>query len=129
LFKGRNILVAEDNVLNQKIVSHTLIKNGATVTIAINGTEVIKEISNRSFDFILMDLYMPEMDGFEATEYIRDTLKNPVPIIALSASNFEGEMRKCINTGMNACIVKPFDIVKLKNTLTESALLKHLLDR
>jgi CheY-like chemotaxis protein len=129
LFKGRNILVAEDNVLNQKIVSHTLIKNGATVTIAINGTEVIKEMSNRNFDLILMDLYMPEMDGFEATEYIRDTLKNPVPIIALSASNFEEEMKKCINTGMNACIVKPFDIVKLQNTLNESALLKHLIDQ
>lgn len=129
MFKGRNILVAEDNVLNQKIVSHTLIKNGATVTIAINGTEVIKEMSNRKFDLILMDLYMPEMDGFEATEYIRDTLKNPVPIIALSASNFEEEMKKCINTGMNACIVKPFDIVKLQNTLNESSLLKHLIDQ
>lgn len=123
MLTGKTILVAEDNILNQKIVSHNLIKYGASVTIAANGNEVIREISKRKFDLILMDLYMPEMDGFEATTHIRQFLNDNTPIIALSASNFEDEMKKCINTGMNACIVKPFETQKLLKTLTELGLL------
>lgn len=126
MLTGTNILVAEDNILNQKIVSHILVKSGAAVTIAINGNEVINAMEKVKFDLILMDLYMPLMDGFETTEYIRKTLKNNIPIIALSASNFEDEMKKCISTGMNACIVKPFEIQKLKKTMTEMGLLNQM---
>lgn len=126
MLTGVNILVAEDNVLNQRIVSHNLTKSGAVVTIAVNGNEVIRAMENGKFDLILMDLFMPEMDGFEATTYIRQTLRDNTPIIALSASNYEDEMKKCINTGMNACIVKPFDIQKLLKTLTEIGLINQM---
>jgi CheY-like chemotaxis protein len=126
LLTGIKILVAEDNVLNQKIVSHSLTKNGAAVTIAVNGNEVIRAMENGRFDLILMDLFMPEMDGFEATTYIRQTLRDNIPIIALSASNFEDEMKKCISTGMNACIVKPFEIRKLEKTMTEIGLVNQM---
>jgi CheY-like chemotaxis protein len=126
LLTGIKILVAEDNVLNQKIVSHSLTKNGAAVTIAVNGNEVIRAMENGRFDLILMDLFMPEMDGFEATTYIRQTLRDNIPIIALSASNFEEEMKKCTDTGMNACIVKPFEIKKLEKTITEMGLLNQM---
>ncbi len=117
MLKDLKILIAEDNVLNQKIVSHNLLKSGANVTVAINGNEVIEEMNRGQYDLILMDLYMPLTDGFEATEYIRQTLNSKIPIIALSASNYEDEMKRCINIGMNACIVKPFDIEKLQKTL------------
>lgn len=126
MLTGIKILVAEDNVLNQKIVSHSLTKNGAAVTIAVNGNEVIRAMENGRFDLILMDLFMPEMDGFEATTYIRQTLRDNIPIIALSASNFEDEMKKCISTGMNACIVKPFEIRKLEKTMTEIGLVNQM---
>ncbi len=126
MLTGIKILVAEDNALNQKIVSHNLMKNGASVTIAVNGNEVIKAMENGRFDLILMDLFMPEMDGFEATTYIRQTLRDNTPIIALSASSFEEEMKKCIDTGMNACIVKPFEIQKLEKTITEMGLLNQM---
>ena len=126
MLTGIKILVAEDNALNQKIVSHNLIKSGAAVTIAVNGNEVIRAMENGRFDLILMDLFMPEMDGFEATTYIRQTLRDNIPIIALSASNFEDEMKKCISTGMNACIVKPFEIRKLEKTMTEIGLVNQM---
>lgn len=126
MLTGLNILVAEDNVLNQKIVSHNLMKNGASVTIAVNGNEVIRAMENGKFDLILMDLYMPVMDGFEATTHIRQTMKDNTPIIAFSASNFEEEMKKCIDTGMNACIVKPFEIQKLEKTIKEMGLLNQM---
>ena len=126
MLTGINILVAEDNALNQKIVSHNLMKNGASVTIAVNGHEVIRAMENGRFDLILMDLFMPLMDGFEATTYIRQTLRDNTPIIALSASSFEEEMKKCIDTGMNACIVKPFEIQKLEKTITEMGILNQM---
>ena len=119
MLKDLKILIAEDNVLNQKIVSHNLLRSGANVTLAINGNEVIEEMTRGHYDLILMDLYMPLTDGFEATEYIRQTLNNNIPIIALSASNFEDEIKRCMSIGMDACIVKPFDLEKLQKTLLE----------
>lgn len=112
------ILVAEDNPLNQKIAVFLLSKHGASVTTVLNGREAVREIENNGqYDLILMDLQMPEMDGFEATEYIRKTLKNSVPIVALSASSYEDEIKKCYDTGMNGCITKPIDADKLYETI------------
>ena len=101
-------------------------KNGASVTIAANGNEVIKAMENGRFDLILIDLFMTKMEGFEATTYITQTLRNKTTIIALSASSFENEMKKCIDTGMNACILKPFEIQKLEKTITEMGLLNQM---
>lgn len=109
LLKGLNILVAEDNSLNQRIAKFILQKQGAESTIVNNGGEAIEQLQQGGFDAVLMDLQMPEVDGYEATAYIRQTLKSNIPIIALSASTLEADERKCLDAGMNACISKPFD--------------------
>lgn len=109
MLTGLNILVAEDNSLNQRIVSFILQKQNAAATIANNGTEALEQLKNKHFDLILMDLQMPEMDGFETTTYVRQTMKSDIPIIAMSASSFEEDMKKCLQLGMNDCISKPFE--------------------
>ncbi len=113
MLTGYKILVAEDNTLNQKIATFILNKEGAKVTTVLNGLEAVKELEHNSYDLILMDLQMPEMDGFETATYIRNVLKSKVPIIALSASTMENEYEKCIEAGMTTCVIKPLDKDKL----------------
>jgi two-component system, sensor histidine kinase and response regulator len=115
LLTGYRILVADDNTLNQKIATFLLGKDGAEVKIVSNGAEAVNAVREYPYDLILMDLQMPEMDGIEATIYIREVLKSNIPIIALSASNSEEETEKCMNAGMNGNIVKPIDLGKLHN--------------
>ncbi len=119
MLTGYKILVAEDNSLNQKIATFLLQKDGAQVTMVANGREAVIQLAQDAFDVVLMDLQMPEMDGFETTRHIRNIMKSNVPIIALSASNYDGEMEKCREVGMNACITKPIDIQKLNNLILE----------
>ncbi len=121
MLTGYKILVAEDNPLNQKIAVFLLTKHGATVVTAINGADAIGKLQEDSFDIVLMDLQMPEMDGFEATEYIRKTLKSNIPVLALSASTYEDEIEKCLKAGMNGCIAKPIDADVLYNTIKKLA--------
>jgi len=109
LLTGLSILVAEDNSLNQRIVNFILQKQHAEVVAVVNGSDAVEQVRNKDFDVILMDLQMPEMDGYEATSYIRQTLKKTVPVIAMSASNFEEDIKKCMQVGMNTCISKPFE--------------------
>jgi CheY-like chemotaxis protein len=101
--------VAEDNVLNQKLLGIILNRQKAMVTQAFTGQEAIGFLQRQTFDVILMDLQMPEVDGFETTAYIRRTMKNDVPIIALTAGLFEEESQKCMEMGMDACISKPIE--------------------
>lgn len=110
-------MLAEDNSLNQKIANFMLAKNGVEVVTVGNGIEVINELEKNEYDLVLMDVQMPEMDGLEATEHIRKVMKNNIPIVALSASSFEDELKKCLAFGMNAYIVKPIDIVKLSDII------------
>jgi CheY-like chemotaxis protein len=110
MLEGFNILVAEDNIVNQKIANYILQKQGAVVKIASSGREAIDQLSSAAhFDIVLMDLQMPGMDGFTTAKYIRNEMKNNVPIIGFSASIFADEMNECIDAGMNTCILKPFD--------------------
>ena len=109
MLTGKKILVAEDNVLNQKIANFILTKQGAAVEAALNGREAIELLQKNTYDVVLMDLHMPEVDGYEATEYIRNTLKNNIPIIGVTASSWEDEYETCTRLGMNACISKPFE--------------------
>ncbi len=110
MLEGYNILIAEDNVVNQKIANFILQKHGATVRIASNGKEAIDELMKEGkIDIVLMDLQMPGMDGFATAKYIRNEMKNNVPIIGFSASIFANELNDCIDAGMNTCILKPFD--------------------
>jgi PAS domain S-box-containing protein len=107
--KTLSILLIEDNNLNQKLASKVLEKQGFKCTIADNGRLGVEILQKERFDLILMDLQMPEMDGYQATTFIRETLQNNIPIIAMTAHSIVGEKEKCLKIGMNDYIPKPFD--------------------
>ncbi|HNW72019.1 MAG TPA: response regulator [Bacteroidales bacterium] len=105
-----NILLAEDQLINQKIVVQLLAKKGCMVTTAVNGLEAFQRAHENKYDLIFMDVMMPEMDGFEATRKIRndDSGKNgATPIIALTANAMKGDREKCLDSGMDDYISKP----------------------
>ena len=109
MLQGINILVAEDNVLNQKIVTFLLQKEHAAVVGVLNGRFAIDALREQNFDVILMDLQMPEMDGYAATSHIRQVMHIDIPIIAVTASISDEEQDESLSAGMNAYISKPFD--------------------
>jgi len=114
-FTSTNVLVAEDSISNQVVVRALLEKQGYNVTIANNGQEAVKLASGASFDLVLMDVMMPEMDGIEATKEIR-RLEDPgshIPIIALTANVFSEDREKCLQAGMDDFVAKPIDAEKL----------------
>lgn len=117
VLKDVNILVAEDNLINQKVVMNTLKKQGAKITIVNNGQEAIQHVKRESYDIILMDLQMPEVDGYKATNYIRHVLNDSVPIIAMTADALKGEEDKCNDAGMSGYISKPFEPAVLYETI------------
>jgi PAS domain S-box-containing protein len=107
--KNLKVLVVEDIALNQLLMKTLLDDFGFECDIAENGKIAIDKLQNSSYDIILMDLQMPEMNGFEATEYIRDILKSEIPIIALTADVTTVDLAKCKAVGMNDYIAKPVD--------------------
>lgn len=109
--KGVRILVVEDNPINQLLVLKLLQRRGYETTVAENGKIAVEEYKNADFDVILMDLQMPEMDGYEATRLIRQmgANKKDVPIVAMTAHTIKGELEKCAAIGMNDYISKPFN--------------------
>jgi PAS domain S-box-containing protein len=110
LFHGKKFLVAEDNEVNQKVIRHVLKKAGGEIDIANNGLEAVALLEkDNSYDLIIMDLQMPEMDGYDATKYIRNVLNLSIPIVAMTASALKGEKLKCLEIGMNDYLSKPFD--------------------
>lgn len=109
--RGTIILVVEDNVVNQLLVKKVLEKTGCKIDIASNGIEALECIKTKKYDVVLMDIQMPEMDGYEATQYIRTKLPSPqcqLPIIAMTAHAFGSDVTRCISVGMNDYISKPF---------------------
>ena len=115
----RKFLVAEDNEVNQKVMRHVLIKAGARVDVAGNGLEAIEFLKkNQDYSIIIMDLQMPQMDGYAATKYIRNIMHIATPIVAMTASVLKGEKEKCISIGMNDYISKPFDFSFLYNRIS-----------
>src|SRR6185312_1637656 len=120
--KGVRILFVEDNKVNQRVGDRTLTKWGATLDIAENGRFAIDMLSKKKYDLILMDLQMPEMDGIETTQHIRNGMSpeiSKIPIIAMTASAFRGEYDNCIAAGMNDYIAKPFKPDELYNMIKE----------
>lgn len=109
MLQGLRILIAEDNLINQKVVVYTLKNQGAEATVANNGKEAVELLQAAPYDLILMDLQMPEMDGYQATGYIRNDMKSGIPIIAMTADAMKGEADKCMEAGMQDYISKPFD--------------------
>lgn len=113
--EGR-ILLAEDNVVNQEVATGTLKLFGCNVDIANNGIEALQLWHQNLYDLVLMDLQMPEMDGYEVTEAIRESEEmsdSHTPIIALTAHALKGDDRKCLEAGMDDYLAKPFDSVEL----------------
>ena len=107
--KNIHILVVEDIPINQLLMKTILDDFGFQRDIAANGKIAIQMMKEKQYDIILMDLQMPEMNGFEATEYIRNTLKLKVPIIALTADVTTVDVAKCKAAGMNDYMSKPLD--------------------
>jgi PAS domain S-box-containing protein len=107
--KNLKVLVVEDIPLNQLLMKTLLDDFGFECTLASNGRIAVEELKNKTFDIILMDLQMPELNGFEATEYIRKTLNLKIPIIALTADVTTVDLAKCKAVGMNDYLAKPVD--------------------
>jgi PAS domain S-box-containing protein len=114
------ILVAEDNVINQRVITLMLKRLGFEAVVVANGKEVLAALPG-SYRLVLMDCQMPEMDGFEATAAIRRGEGNSpeIPIIALTANALHGYRDRCLNAGMNDYIVKPLDFETLNKKLRE----------
>ncbi|MGN6195394.1 MAG: PAS domain S-box protein [Ginsengibacter sp.] len=106
---GKRILIVEDNEANQKVIYHMLHNAGIEPDLADNGKVAIQLLEDSfEYDLIIMDLQMPEMDGFETTVYIRQKLNLSIPIIAMTASALRNEKIKCLEIGMNEYMNKPF---------------------
>lgn len=112
------ILVAEDNPINQRVIIGMLKKIGFSAAIANNGTEVLEALEKDSYELIFMDCQMPVMDGYKATESIREFDKD-IPIVALTANAMPGDKEKCITSGMNDYISKPINIVTIQEVVNK----------
>jgi two-component system, sensor histidine kinase and response regulator len=110
--EGRKILLVEDNKINQKTTKIMLEKANYIVEVASDGQEAVEKFQEQEFDLILMDIQMPVMNGFEASEEIRQKNKE-VPIIALTAYALKGDRDKCIESGMNNYLAKPYKMQDL----------------
>jgi signal transduction histidine kinase/CheY-like chemotaxis protein len=114
--KQLRILLAEDNAVNQRIACHVLEKHGHRVMVAADGRQALSALDQAPFDVVLMDVQMPEMDGFETTNAIRARERGTgmhLPIIAMTAHAMQGDRERCIAAGMDDYISKPLDIKEL----------------
>ena len=123
--KSIKVLVVEDIPINQLLMKTLLDDYGFEYEIATNGKIAIDKLQFKSYDIILMDLQMPEMNGFEATRYIRTTLKSHIPIIALTADVTTADLQKCKAVGMDDYISKPVDESLLYHKIND-LLKKHI---
>ncbi len=120
-FNGKRILIVEDNIINQKVLTNILHLSGIEITIANNGQEAVNLVTRaqaKVFDLVLMDINMPVMDGFTATQAIRDDKRfDNLPILAFTALVLDSEIKKMFNSGMNAYLDKPVKLGKLYTAL------------
>ncbi len=120
------ILLAEDNAVNQKLALRQLQKLGYSAHAVGNGTEVLQEVERFAYEVILMDCQMPEMDGYEVTQHIRESERKnsgrggPVYIIAVTAHALEGDREHCLSAGMNDYLTKPLHIAQLDAALSRA---------
>jgi CheY-like chemotaxis protein len=118
------ILLAEDNRVNQVVAVKMLEKMGHTVSVAGNGKDAVSALGESDFDLILMDVQMPEMDGFEATSIIRQSEKSSglhVPIVAMTAHAMVGDRERCVGAGMDDYLSKPIRAEELSSILSRFA--------
>jgi len=127
--KQLRILLAEDNAVNQKIATRVLEKRGHHVTVAGDGHLVLAALERDRFDVVLMDVQMPEMDGFEATAAIRSRERETgahMPIIAMTAHAMQGDRERCIAAGMDDYVAKPLKVAELIELLEKLDDVPHL---
>lgn len=112
-----NILLVEDTPANRKVVQTVLSKRGHRLEVAVNGREAVDEFRKKAFDLIIMDVQMPIMDGFQATEAIREIeradSRTPTPVVAMTAHSMRGDRERCLRAGMNRYLSKPLDLERL----------------
>jgi Amt family ammonium transporter len=125
LFAGRKVLLAEDNEVNQLVAREMLHRLGLECEVASNGCEAVEKARAGVYDLILMDCQMPEMDGFEATQAIREAERKSgslagrrLPIVALTANAVKGDRERCLAAGMDAYLTKPVKPAELRQTLS-----------
>ena len=117
-FNGEKVLLVEDNEINQEVACEILKDAGIAVETANNGIEALEALKNSSYKAVLMDMQMPEMDGYEATRIIRENpAYDKLPVIAMTAHAMKGDREKCLEAGMNDYITKPVDPDQLIETL------------
>jgi two-component system, sensor histidine kinase and response regulator len=123
-----HILLAEDNRVNQAVASRLLAKLGCSLVVANNGHEAVELVTKQSFDLVLMDVQMPEMDGLGATKRIRDHEKSThghIPIIAMTAHAMESDHARCLEAGMDGYLTKPINpqelVAAIENALDQAA--------
>lgn len=114
--KGKHILLAEDNDLNAEIAMTLLSDYGLIVDHVSDGIACVKKVKENKYDLILMDIQMPNMDGYQATQKIREL--SDIPIVAMTANAFEEDKQKALSIGMNGHIAKPIDMDKVISTLS-----------
>ena len=110
---GKKILVAEDNHINSLLINKYLTTWLIDTTLVVNGKEAIEAVQAQDFDLIIMDTRMPEMDGFQAARHLRNEMNIATPILSLSATVLEEDLRQAIESGMNDTLSKPFEPIKL----------------
>jgi CheY-like chemotaxis protein len=115
-----HILLAEDNVVNQRLAVRVLERMGHSVDVVEDGRGALRAVTNDHFDLVFMDVQMPVMDGFEATTQIRAherTTGLHVPIVAMTAHAMKGDRERCLEVGMDDYLTKPFDTAALRHVL------------
>jgi PAS domain S-box-containing protein len=118
--RALRVLLVEDNATNEMLAVALLEKAGHTVATAHNGKEALAALANRCFDVVLMDVQMPEMDGFEATAHIRKQERatgGHVPIVAMTAHAMKGDRQRCLDAGMDGYVCKPIQAAELHQAL------------
>jgi signal transduction histidine kinase/CheY-like chemotaxis protein len=115
--RALRILVAEDNIINQKVILKMLNKLNYRADVAANGLEVLAALERQPYDVVLMDIQMPEMDGLDAARKIREKSPEWPKIIAITAYAMQGDREKCIASGMNDYITKPVNLEELRTVL------------
>jgi CheY-like chemotaxis protein len=116
---GARVLIAEDNIVNQRVARRFLERLGCTVDVVDDGAQAVEAVQRSSYDFVLMDMQMPIMDGLEACRRIRaQENANPrVPIVALTADAMVGTLERCLAAGMDDYLTKPLDVKRLEQVL------------
>lgn len=122
--RNLRVLLAEDNLVNQKVAVHLLERCGHTVLVANDGREALDIAKRETLDIVLMDVQMPEMDGFQATAAIREWERDRgghLPIVALTAHAMDGDRERCLAQGFDSYLAKPFRPVELQAVLATAA--------